>query len=748
MSKGWGVPKQATAMATMLCALVSGLLLACPPALAASSGENDASCANTTFSGFTVALPDCRAYEMVSPALGNQEVYSSERTDVSEEEDVPSKLPFRASADGSGVAYVADPPSAIEEGSGNSGDGGGNEWIGRRSPTGGWRASDITPANITAVYQGFTNNLSTGFLKSYNNPPLFPSLTQEIAETPSLTQCQLLFSSATDNPSYHPFFATTQTPHFCGGEDSVELAFDGASTDGTRLFFHSAAALIPGVDEAAGEGREYNLYESVDGRVSAVNVLDGKPDPNATFGAPEAEDGQAGDIDLSNAISADGSRVFWTDLNTGIVYVREDGTTTVPVSEGPATFWTATPDGRYAYYTENEQLWRFDAKGEVGHQHEEIAGEGLTHESAGVQGVVGINESGEDGAYVYFVATGSLAGNENARKETAEAGKPNLYVHHDGLMTFIATLSSEDGGIVGIDSHIFGDWQGSLAMRTVEVAADGKSLAFLSRQPLTGYDNIEQTFHRSPTRVSELFVYDVDTERIVCASCDPSGAPPAEKAPEGSKREAKEGGAFVPSSWNNTYMPRWFSEDGNRVFFDTVESLLPQDTNHRLQDVYEWERNGVGSCAAVAAGEAETGCIFLISSGSSADYSYLVDASANGDDVFFSTREPLVSQDQNVLADLYDARVGGGFAEASLACTGTGCQGVPPPAPIFATPSSVTFNGVGNFASSPMVTEKPKSKVVKCRRGFVKKHAKCVKGRARHKKAKAKRAGANRRGKS
>jgi hypothetical protein len=59
---------------------------------------------------------------------------------------------------------------------------------------------------------------------------------------------------------------------------------------------------------------------------------------------------------------------------------------------------------------------------------------------------------------------------------------------------------------------------------------------------------------------------------------------------------------------------------------------------------------------------------------------------------------------------------------------------VPPAPPIFSTPSSVTFNGVGNFGSSPpkaKTKSKPKAKPVKCRRGSRKKHGRCVKRRAR-----------------
>ena len=76
-----------------------------------------------------------------------------------------------------------------------------------------------------------------------------------------------------------------------------------------------------------------------------------------------------------------------------------------------------------------------------------------------------------------------------------------------------------------------------------------------------------------------------------------------------------------------------------------------------------------------------------------------------------STRAQLAGQDQNDNFNLFDARVGGVPPLSAPACSGTGCQGVPPAPPIFATPSSVTFNGVGNFPPpSPAVNSKPKTK--------------------------------------
>ena len=176
-------------------------------------------------------------------------------------------------------------------------------------------------------------------------------------------------------------------------------------------------------------------------------------------------------------------------------------------------------------------------------------------------------------------------------------------------------------------------------------------------------------------------------------------------------------------------MPHWISADGSRVFFDTSQPLVSQDTNG-LQDVYEWEREGAASCPTRAPARLDGGCIFLLSGGESADFSYLIDASVSGNDVFFSTRAQLVPRDANTKVDVYDARVNGGFPEFSLACTGSGCQGVPPAPPIFATPSSVTFGGVGNFEAPRKAVVKPKAKPKACKKGFTRKRGRCVKKKA------------------
>ena len=114
-------------------------------------------------------------------------------------------------------------------------------------------------------------------------------------------------------------------------------------------------------------------------------------------------------------------------------------------------------------------------------------------------------------------------------------------------------------------------------------------------------------------------------------------------------------------------MQRFISTDGNRVFFDSPEPLVPEDGNSR-QDVYEWERESSGSCTPGSG--VNGGCVDLLSGGTSAASSWLLDASASGEDVFIATRAQLSSVDQNYAYDVYDARVG--------ACPAGRARGVAP----------------------------------------------------------------------
>jgi hypothetical protein len=344
-----------------------------------------------------------------------------------------------------------------------------------------------------------------------------------------------------------------------------------------------------------------------------------------------------------------------------------------------------------------------------------------------VQGVIG---SSKDGSYVYFVATGILAADENSNKEKAATGEDNLYLRHDGATTFVAVLAPEDDKLerqeysctgCGFEA---GDWQGPLGSRTAEVAPDGQGVVFESQRQLTGY---ESGFY-GPHKRQEVFVYEAGAGRVFCVSCSPTGSPVLEgQVGEGIAEE--DGGSYIPihpSEYDggDTAPVRWISANGGEVFFDTDQPLVPQDTNG-VQDVYEWEREGGVDCPAQDPARLNGGCEFLISNGVNGD-NYLIGASTSGGDVFFSTLAHLVPQAAGEKSAVYDARVDGGFPEDPLACTGTGCQGLPSAPPIFATPSSATFEGLGNFEPPSKAALKPKAKTKACGKGRVRRHGKCV----------------------
>ena len=54
--------------------------------------------------------------------------------------------------------------------------------------------------------------------------------------------------------------------------------------------------------------------------------------------------------------------------------------------------------------------------------------------------------------------------------------------------------------------------------------------------------------------------------------------------------------------------PRYLTDSG-RLYFDSQDSLSPFDTNEGVEDVYEFEPEGVGGCKRRA------GCVALISAG-------------------------------------------------------------------------------------------------------------------------------------
>jgi hypothetical protein len=551
-------------------------------------------CPNETLRAInnSTELPDCRAYEQVSPPF-NAEAYPPigphAEASFSETND-----PEQAAPDGDAVIYAGENPDPQEDsGSGASGGGGGNQILASRGEDG-WSAHDITPlaANRPETYfEWFTSDLSLGVLSVAAETGVEHRYSPEVR-----VDCTMLYARSLPAGAFSPFFTEGE----CG-----QPFFVGGSSDGSSLVFESMAAQTanaqagpaPEPSEGGQEGHD-NIYDLSGGQLHLVNILPGaspSPDPNASVGAWQGrplvahgagDEGRIPSLNAYGVVSSDGGQVFWTDLSTGVVFERRNpgvvaskilhGVCTQPedacsvqVSAGAATYEAATPDGRFVYYSEGGVLWRWDSESEAREQ--------LTGTGAEVLGVIGVNQTGVDGAYVYLVADGVLAGNENGNGETAQEGEPNLYVIREGVSVFVARLSPGDNELEGLpvgEEHLdHGVWQADVGYRAAQLTPDGTHLVFMANERLTSYDNTS-----GPRPVTEIYIYDAGSGQIACVSCTPSGAEPLEEESSGSA----EGGihTYLPFESNSlTRVFRVVSSDGGRVFFDTEQALVPQDTD-------------------------------------------------------------------------------------------------------------------------------------------------------------------------
>ncbi len=345
---------------------------------------------------------------------------------------------------------------------------------------------------------------------------------------------------------------------------------------------------------------------------------------------------------------------------------------TVPVGTGGINFfWDGSADGSRALYTTatqsgEEALYEFD----LGRYAAEPAS--ASHPIAGeVEGVAGASR---DLSRVYFVSREALAGaGANGEGEEAEAGADNLYLYERGAVgepsyVFLARLSPFDLGQKepGATAAPYDVASEEPYLRATRVSPDGRTIAFDSRAPLTGYDNTDTATGKPAV---EVYLYDAASGALRCASCNPGGGRPqvfaSMRLPYEGPEEG-EGSGVPAAAWLATWehplhASSALAADGGRLFFNSYDALLPRDTNGQM-DVYEWEAPGEGGCHEGGADyfARNGGCLYLISSGESPDESEFWEASEDGRDVFFTTESSLVAPDPGSV-DLYDARVEGGF---------------------------------------------------------------------------------------
>jgi hypothetical protein len=716
---GWKVAQRLRiGVAASTCWRALRVLLAVLVVLVLPAAARAASCPNEQIRKtevYALALPDCRAYEQASPVDKND---TDAQGTVQLAESSPS---------GERVAYFSQLPFPGLEGSGAFGTTYLSSFAG-----GEWSTQGLLPPSNAAANSGveaLSEDLNYAVVYVSTAGPL-------LGQAPSIRGEEgALESASLEHGNYYIRDNLTGEYRLLAPGDGVEEFFDDVSHDDATILFEDRTKLtenavslqFPEPSEEKFKGS--NVYEWKDGVVTVAGLVPPPGDPSCGPSGPackapadgtvagpggdaftESEQGVLGrelpggatsggpSIELQNTLSQDGSRVFFTEVETGQIYMREPATKrTIAVSSGnePAYWRAATPSGSYAFYSEgkgaNRNLYRFAAEGE--------RSEALTSGEAHVLGTLGVSD---DGSYAYFVAEGVLAANENGENKVAESGQPNLYEWHNGKVSFIAQFEggrSEENTNWTDFNITSGADEGQKSSR---VTPAGTTVLFSSFNKITSYDN---------NGMDELYRYDgtrpLSLENPACVSCNPNNSP------AGAETFLARHIAAFSLAPRNGYLTNNLSLNGNRVFFQTTEKLASGDVNGQM-NVYEWEREGEGGCGAGEGGPSG-GCIYLISSGASPQESYFGDAGANGEDVFFFTRQSLVTQDRDENMDVYDARVDGGLESQAQPpsageCEGEWCRGSSPSAPAFGTPSSVTLSGSGNLAP-PLESKVVKSKL-------------------------------------
>jgi hypothetical protein len=301
----------------------------------------------------------------------------------------------------------------------------------------------------------------------------------------------------------------------------------------------------------------------------------------------------------------------------------------------------------------------------------------------GAAQVENVLTTSDDGSTVLFTAKGVLADNEDAFGEEAAAGDHNLYLwrtdsaHPTGQTTFVGRLDSNDVG------------------RSGQSTPDGRYLLFTTANQLLDTDT---------DSARDVYRYDVENAEMTRVSTKASGL--GGNADQFDARIlASAPHAEAPLLYHNTHSA--ISDDGQKVVFATAEPLEPSDGN-AAEDAYIWTPGKVSliSTGAVGGGLAD---------GSNSGAGGLPAIDGSGLDVYFETAGTLTPADNDASGDIYDARVGGGFGFAQSSCSGEACQ------PPVSTPPQPPAPGSGR--AGPGNRPLPK----RCPKGKVKTHGKCTK---------------------
>jgi hypothetical protein len=485
-------------VAVLFAIVGAGALAAGPGAALAAGDVNNAQCGVETESslGFRAYLPDCRAYELVTPPYQEGGIVIAE--------------PAAVSKDGSQVIA----------GSGGAFAGTGNSWLDEgRNPDGatyeltrgrgGWSPTELTPPASEYPHSTLMAVNAEDFETTlWGAAPTALRYNEDIYLRTGDGRFHLV------GPGVGPEVSDEEI-----GSASEELDFAGASRDLTHLLFQVEAFGSNMRADHHGHGNVWfgdttkpeapSLYEYVyTGAEDHEPTLVGVKNIGLLHGSPNVNDGAELISDCGtklgsgrggsayNAVSESGAIVFFTAMACGgapavdELYARVNQSETIKLTDPPpgecsvgepcsgavpmpAVFQGASENGEHAFFLSEQPLVNgaptageklYEATLEVTPERSrvsrlvDVSADPTSGESPEVQGVVRVSEIGER---VYFVAKGVLTSQPDpslpAGHQVAETGADNLYVYEPEpsqpgtyRTVFVATLLTlgEEGALV------------------------------------------------------------------------------------------------------------------------------------------------------------------------------------------------------------------------------------------------------------------------------------------------------------
>lgn len=622
------------------------------------------SCSNAAYrTGLSAKLPDCRAYELVTPAETNGlSPYAADTGSAGAGFNDWLTTP-RGLGAGQSLAYFTDGTLPGFDGTGIF-----DSYRAQRGegahPKGGWTSEIFNPSFLESAptlsrhpsHQGVSSDQLYSFWRLQPEEPLEGTLPTGIyLRTPG---------TSSECPGSHGHFELVGCG-ILGTDPGAESHF--VSANGAHVVFSSKAHL----EEGAAPQGTIAVYDRTASQKDAQVVSQGPG--NTAFAA--------GENATYVASSEDGSAIAFRV--GGTLYLHQEGQSS-EIAEAPNTFAGLSEDGDRIFYAASASGSSPSTLYACNVQAGPCAGPGAQPPAQIAVSSTFINVSG-DGSHVFYGSEEALTGTEeNENRETAKANQRNLYAWNaeTGITHFIAVLDSRDfesfGGVLFMNldawTRVINAGAGiGRANSPTRSTPDGEVFLFQSHAQLSAYDN---------EGIGEIYRYEPSAEageQLLCLSCNPSKAPPSADA-------LLQDVESIGAGNKETLIPN-VTDGGGAAFFQSPDRLLPDDAND-VEDVYEWQTNGGGDC------EREGGCLALISSGQGETPSTLFSMSADGHDVFFGTKEMLLGVDVAGSPSLYDAREEGGIPGSPIleGCQGDACQGNGSTPPVLSTPAGASPN--------------------------------------------------------